>query len=454
MRVKATLFVVVLLSTFGMVQAVASNMQQCAEKASLFVEPAKTKNYDVALSHYDALIEACPDYSLAVYQYAERMFKHFIDEGDLDKIKDLEKVYANRMTYFPDRTNKAEQLESIARIKFDNDMDTKEALFKEFDEAYKMDPDRFNSPVSIYIYFSLAVDLYDEGKKELPEVFELYDEVINKIDSQRNAMAETLTEIMAKEEAGEPLDAREKRNKTSYETNLASYGKVTQSINTKLGILADCENLIPLYEKEYEENKDNIEWLKAASNRLDAKECETDLFFKLAERLHELEPSAESAYYLARMLEQENKTNQAMEYYSQAADLSTNNVRKARIYFMMAENYRKRNNKSQARAYYNRNLALNQSNGISYLRIAALYADSANDCGTTAFEKRAVYWKAAELADRAAAVDVSIASTARQTADSYRQRAPSRTDIHNSGMGGKVIQLDCWIGGSITVPQL
>ena len=48
------------------------------------------------------------------------------------------------MTYFPDRTNKAEQLESIARIN-DNDMDTKEALFKEFDEAYKMDPDRFNS---------------------------------------------------------------------------------------------------------------------------------------------------------------------------------------------------------------------------------------------------------------------------------------------------------------------
>src|SRR5690625_7893614 len=107
------------------------------------------------------------------------------------------------------------------------------------------------------------------------------------------------------------------------------------------------------------------------------------------------------------MTEKEKKINQAMEYYNKDAELATDNVRKARIYFMMAENYRKRNNKSQARAYYNRNLALNQSNGLAYLRIAALYADSANDCGTTAFEKRAVYWKAAELADRAAAVDRS-----------------------------------------------
>lgn len=453
MRVKATLLFVMFVSAFGASNAVAQD-NQCAEKTSLFVEPAKVKNYDVALTHYEELQQSCPAYSLAIYQYAERMFKHFIDEGDLDKIKDLEKVYADRMANFPDRTNKAEQMESIARIQFDNKIGTTESLFASFDEVYKMDPERFNSPVSIYTYFSLAVDLFNEEKKELPEVFELYDEVINKIDGQRNTMAETLTTLMAQEEEGETLDAKEARNKKAYETNLNAYGKVTQSINSKLGILADCENLIPLYEKEYEENKDDVEWLKAASKRLDAKECETDLFFKLAERLHEMAPSSESAYYLARMLEQENKTNQAMEYYNQAADLEQNKVRKARIYFKLAENFRKRNNKSQARNYYNKNLELNPSNGISYLRIAALYADSANDCGTTAFEKRAVYWKAAELASRAAAVDVTIAKTANATAESYRQRAPSRTDIHNDGMGGKVIQLKCWIGGSITVPQL
>lgn len=300
----------------------------------------------------------------------------------------------------------------------------------------------------------MAVDLFNEDKKELPEVFELYDEVINKIDAQRNSMAETLTKLMEKRDEGTALDDTETRNMKAYETNLNAYGTVTQSINTKLGILADCENLIPLYEREYEDNKDNIEWLKAASNRLDSKECETELFFTLAERLHQLEPSSESAYYLARMLEHENKLNDALKYYEQAAELEQNKTRKARTYFSIAEIYRKRNNPVQARNYYNRNLELNPSNGHAYLRIAALYASSANDCGTTAFEKRAVYWRAADLADRAAAVDMSLASHARATADSYRQRAPSRTDIHSEGKAGEVIRLDCWIGGSITVPQL
>src|SRR5699024_10660647 len=224
MRVKVTLLFAVLLSTFGVSHASANNMQ-CAELTSLFVEPEKVKNYEVALSHYDALIETCPEYSLAIYQYAERMFKHFIDEGDLDKIKDLEKVYADRMKYFPDRTNRAEQLESIARIKFDNDLASKEELLVEFDQAYKMDSVRNNRPVSIDTYFSVAVYLFEEEKKELPEVFEIYDEVINKIDSQRNQMAEHLTDLMAKEEAGGTLEAREARNKKSYETNLGSYGK-------------------------------------------------------------------------------------------------------------------------------------------------------------------------------------------------------------------------------------
>src|SRR5690625_139786 len=113
MRVKVTLLFAVLLSTFGASHTIASNMQ-CAELTSLFVEPAKVKNYEVALSHYDALIEACPDYSLAIYQYAERMFRHYIDEGDLDNINDLEKVYVYRMTYFVELKNRAELFESIA----------------------------------------------------------------------------------------------------------------------------------------------------------------------------------------------------------------------------------------------------------------------------------------------------------------------------------------------------
>jgi hypothetical protein len=92
--------------------------------------------------------------------------------------------------------------------------------------------------------------------------------------------------------------------------------------------------------------------------------------------------------------------------------------------------------------------------GISYLRIAAMIAGSANDCGDTTFNKRAVYWKAANYARRAASVDASLKDNANETASSYEQRAPSKSDIFQEGMQGKTVTFSCWVGGSVKVPNL
>ena len=62
--------------------------------------------------------------------------------------------------------------------------------------------------------------------------------------------------------------------------------------------------------------------------------------------------------------------------------------------------------------------------------------------------------KLLKWADRAARVDASVAATARATAESYRGRAPSKSDIFAEGMAGKVITINCWIGGSVKVPNL
>ena len=86
--------------------------------------------------------------------------------------------------------------------------------------------------------------------------------------------------------------------------------------------------------------------------------------------------------------------------------------------------------------------------------IANLYATSANDCGSTPFEKRSLYWKAAEMARQAGRVDPALKSNANQSAASYSAKAPSKTDIFNSGMAGKKVTFNCWVGGSVTVPNL
>jgi acetylglutamate synthase len=83
-----------------------------------------------------------------------------------------------------------------------------------------------------------------------------------------------------------------------------------------------------------------------------------------------------------------------------------------------------------------------------------MYADSANQCGDSQFNKRAVYWLAADMAKKAGKVDASLKRVASRTVESYTGRAPSKTDIFTEGNAGTVIKFDCWINRSVTVPSL
>lgn len=451
MKTKAIFLSAMLVLAFG---SKTMAQEKCATLGSLFIEPAKAKNYEGALAHYDNLVTECPTYSMATYQYAEKMYKHFIGKGDKSKIADLEKVYKLRMQYYPAKTKEGELMMKMAQVKYDNDIGTKMEQFNAFDAAFKKDEDEFTSPKSLYTYFSLAVDLFNAGEKPIDDVFDLYDIVIQKIEKEEGKLASALTMLLDKQEAGTKLTSKEERKLNAYEKNLEAYGKVKGSVDGKLGQLADCPNLIPLYEKDFENKKTDVNWLRRAAGRLSAKDCDTPLFFQLVQQLHTLEPSAKSAYYLGKLAEKDGKGSTALDYFNQAAELETNPADKAKVYYSIAENFRKKGSYGQARSYYMKMVEVKPSAGIAYLKIADMIAKSANSCGNTVFEKRAIYWKAAEYADRAARVDGSIASNARSAASSYRGRAPSKSDIFSEGMAGKTITFNCWVGGSVRVPSL
>ena len=109
---------------------------------------------------------------------------------------------------------------------------------------------------------------------------------------------------------------------------------------------------------------------------------------------------------------------------------------------------------SNARNFYRRAIDVRPSFGAAYLQLAAMYANSSNECGSTVFEKRAINWLAADLARTAARVDPSIASNANAAANSYMGRAPQKQDIFIEDMAGKTITFNCWVGGSVRVPNL
>ncbi len=443
-----TLFALVLVGT-----SVAQN--DCAVTVSLFTEPAKAKNYQAAYKTYDKVVSECPQSTMAIYQYGEKMFIDFIENGDKSKITDLEKNMKLRMQYYPSKTKEGDVLADLAQVRYDNQIGTKMEQFNAFDKAYKTDAENFKSAKSLYTYFSLAKDLFEDGQKDLQDVFDLYDIVQEKLDLEEGEMAKKLTEFIEQEDAGEKLSSKDKKRMEAYEKNLTIFGKVRGSVDTKLGNVADCPNLVPLYSKDFEAKKNDIEWVKNAAGRLSGKECTDDpLFIKLVEQLDKLEPSANSKMFLGQLEAKKGNDARALEYYEQSLSMQTDPNAKYNIYYKLAEAQRKAGSYGTARGFYNKMLEIKPNKGVAYLKIADMIARSSNSCGGTPFEKRAVNWKAAEYADRAARIDPSIADNARSAAASYRARAPQKADIFSAGMAGKTISMNCWVGGSVRVPNL
>ena len=188
---------------------------------------------------------------------------------------------------------------------------------------------------------------------------------------------------------------------------------------------------------------------------MDAKECSDDpLFVTLVEQLHALEPSADSAYYLGFLNDKKGNDKQALNYYEESIKLETDPYKKAKILYKIALKFKAKGRKSKARNYAFKALKFQPSLGSAYLLIANLYASSANNCGNTQFEKRSVYWLAAQTARKASKVDASVKRLAIKTANSYEGRAPSKTDIFTEGNEGTSIKFSCWISRSVKVPKL
>ena len=317
-----------------------------------------------------------------------------------------------------------------------------------FDSAFKQDAGNFKSAQGLYTYFSLVVDLYDANKKTAQQMFDKYDDVIEMIENLEKSYTEKLNKLVQKEESGATLTKRENSYKKNYEANLAAFEKVTSSMDTKLGQRASCEVLIPLYQKDFEQNKENKIWLQRAMNRMYAKGCKDDpLFLKLVEQKNSLEPNADTAYYLY-ILTGEQK------YFDQTIELETDPLKKSKLYKKLADDFRKKGSYSRARQYFMEAMKLNPSDGSPYLRIANMYAKSANSCGDDNFSKRAVFWLAASTAEKAGRIDGRLRKAAAQSAASYRASAPSKADIFTKGNAGQTIQIGCWIGRTVKVPNI
>ena len=437
---------------------------ECLEQLSIFAESAKIKNYQAAYEPWKLVLDNCPSLNLATYQYGEIILKDFIKKSSSEDEKskylnDLLSLYDQWADNFPIRKG-ANQLGKIYSSKgqamLDYGIKDKVLIYETFDFAFKNDPDSFTNPKSLAYYFQTGYDLFKAGNKiDLETLFNKYEELTEKFESLKTNISKNVDIILKKEESGTPLTSREVRNKRIYDTNSNAVSAYLQLIDQLIAKEATCDILIPLYTKNFEENKTNPLWIRRAAGRLDGKDCSDDpLFVTLVEQLHSLEPSADSAYYLGILNDKQGNSEDALKYYQESVSLQTDNYKKANILYKIAVKFKNAGRRVSARNYAEQALSYQPSLGRAYLLIANMYADSANGCGDTQFNKRAVFWLAAQTAVKAGRVDASLKKLSDRTAAAFNGRAPTKTDIFTEGNQGTSITFSCWIGRSIKVPSL
>lgn len=440
----------------------AQQNEEAMTKLSIFHEYVKAKNYDAAYQPWMDVRTKFPKFNNAIYIDGEKILNDKIENSvGADKeayINDLILLWQQRVEHFASKTPKGEYAAQACQLLYNNKEvmhKSTEELYECFDAAYKLDKETFTNPKSLYTYFSLMVDLYDARKKPAEDLFNKYDDIVDKVDEELENYSEKLNVLINKEEEGTALTSKEGKYKRFYESYLKAYDQISSGIDEKLGTRANCDNLIPLYKRDFEEFKDDAVWLKRAVSRMFNKECTDDpLYIELVKAYDAKAPSSDTKYFVGGLLLKQGKENEAISYFQQSFDLEKDAYKKSKLSNRIGLILKKKGRYGQARGYFRDALRLNPSNGRPHLSIAGMYASSANSCGDTNFNKRAVFWLAADEARKAARVDPTLTKDAAQTAENYLSKAPSKAEIFSEGNGGSVIKIECWIGASVTVPKI
>ena len=458
MKTRITLLVLALFVSFNMS---SQHDEECLNNLSIFDSYAKNKKYDDAYEPWMIVRNKCPKFNRAIYVRGEKILEHKIKNSSgaeqVAFIEDLIKLKGEYNQYYASKYATGKMLSEQAQLSYKHRKALGKSdgeLYNMFDKAFSTDLKNFKSAQGLYTYFSLMVDLFDAGNKQAQEMFDKYDDVSDKIENEIKNASENLNKLSAKEEAGQTLTKKEGQYKKFYSQTLEAFDKVSGSMDKKLGDRANCEVLIPLYQKDFEEFKNDAVWLQRAMNRMYAKECTDDpMFVKIVQQKNTIEPNASTAYYLGILKDKEGNSSEAEKFYKQSIDLETDALKKARLIKRLGEKYYKKGSYGKARSYYREALKLNPADGSPHLRIAAMYAKSANSCGDTNFNKRAVFWLAAGEARKAGRVDPRLKKAASQTAANYLSKAPTKSEIFSAGNKGQTIRIGCWIGASVTVPS-
>ncbi len=388
----------------------------------------KNNSVKDAIGPWRWVFNNCPQASQNTYIDGVNMMEYFMKKA---KTEDAKSKYLDTMMMIYDQRIKYFGREGYVLGRKGSDLfkyapEDYEKAYHIFKKSIELRGNKSESFVLVY-YFRTVTKMVDAGKLDKTQILDAYDKLMNIIDYNINASQNDPKELSAWENV-----------KGNIELSFEPY--------------ATCDDLVDMFSKKFQANPDDVELLKKITDMLDKKGCtDSDLFFEASVKLNKLEPSPRSSYMIAKMLVKKEKLQEAIPYLEDALNIDEDGV-KADVYLLLASVYRQLKNFPTARKYARQVLDLRPDDGNAYLIIGDMYAASANECGDNDLTKKAAYWAAVDMYQKAKQVDPEIADIAQNRIEVYSKQFPKTETIFFYDLKeGDPYTVDCWINERTTV---
>lgn len=404
--------------------------EMAKQEYSLYREFYKQKNYKDAIKHWRYVFFNAPKLRETTHVNGAKMYEDLIkktEDGDLKEgyIDTLLAIYETRVNCF-DAT--ADLMSRKAYAWYSNRRDNMQMVYDMYTAAFEKDA----NDVSYYVLLTF-INASIRGHKsakiiDQDQVLENYELVSGVVDHH---VAE---------------------QKDKYWKQYYVYQEKIDEAMQKNGYF-DCEILVPMAQKKYDEKPDDLSNLNKVYKMLKGGKCtDDDLFLIIVDKLNEIEPNAIRCYFAASKRAAQKDYKAAIEALDCAIELEEDTEKKAEYTMLKADYYQLLGDFSTSRAEARKALKLKPGWGEPYIHIGKLYASSGSRCGPgTGWDSQVVTWAAIDKFQQAKSVDPSVSEEAQKLINKYWQYMPKKSDCFFKGFNeGQAFTVGCWIQEATT----
>ena len=428
----------------------------CEQNLSIYIEFYKQKNYKDAYKPWAYLFNNAPKRTKNIYLHGPKIIKGLIknldDQSRLTSLVDsLIMIYDQRNVYYPGKEAYVIGMKGADMYKYmKTTTEGLQASYEVLRSSFEMAANASTASVLNY-YFLATTKLVQAKELKVEDLIALFSDLSGVI-SYKEAK---LTQDIYNAQQSEELSAKEQKLLKKNKKELKTLGDVKTNLEKTLAPHATCEKLVELYAKNFEQNKEDLAWMKRAAKLLNKKECtESDIFFTISEALYNIDPSPSAAANMGIRSLKRKDYEKAEVFYTYALENESDEINKAQYAFRLAQTYGAMNKNNYAKTYALKAANFRSGWGEPYLLIGDLYAKTSRQCGElkTEFLKRVGYWAAIDKYEYAKRLDPQLIAKANERIEKYAEQMPSKTDIFTEGLIDEpMYKIECWYTETVKI---